>query len=408
MNYATREVQIEWQRYWYLPCVAAFGYSMSVLHIYSLGPFIEPLQHAFGWTRAQVSLGITIANVGSALLCIPVGILVDRLGPRRIGLIGVLLIAIAYSSLGTATGHILNWVLLWSFVAVSVPWAQSTVWTSAVASRFERSRGIAFAVALSGAPIGATLFPVLSAWLIENYGWRTAFRATAILWTTIVLPIIFLRFRGAADQPQESIDVATIKPNRAEIGISLAEGFRSPALYKLLFAGAMFAFTMIGILVHFVPILMEYGSSRLAAAGIASIIGISSFVGRLGTGFLLDRFSSERVGAVIFLIANIACVLLLTQGDRISNQIVAAIIIGFTLGAEVDVMAYLSSRYFGLRNFGALFGVVVAALTLGAAFGPLAAGATFDYHQSYTPFLVLTMVLVTVSGLALLTLGRPK
>ena len=152
----------EWRSFWFLPFAAALGYSTSVIHVYSLGPFIEPLQQAFGWSRAQASLGISISSLISAIFCIPIGMLVDRVGPRRVGLIGVLLMLSAFALLGTTTGGIANWVLLWIIVAFATLWVQATVWTSAVASRFEASRGIAFAITLSGpSPIITKSYPSL-------------------------------------------------------------------------------------------------------------------------------------------------------------------------------------------------------------------------------------------------------
>ncbi len=406
MSAVRQGVGAEWRAYWSLPLVAALGYSVSVLHVYSLGPFIAPLQSEFDWTRAEVSMGLMISNAGIAVLCIPIGLLVDRFGPRVIGLAGVVLMGGAYALLGTATGQVSNWIFLWALIALAAPWTQSLVWTSAVASRFEISRGVAFAVTLAGAPLGATLFPVLATYLIETQGWRTAFSATGGIWVALVLPFLFFGFRGRRDRSREHRStVATPMPDLT--GLSLTEGFRSAAFFKLLLAGSLFAFTVIGILVHFVPILTDSGTSPLAAAGTASLIGIFSIIGRLGTGFLLDRFPGHFVGAGIFLLANVACLLLLFQADATLSQAVAAAIFGLTLGAEIDVIAYLATRHFGLRNFGALFGGLVAALNLGSAFGPLAAGATFDRFGSYSAFLVVTMVLMTGSAVVLASLGRP-
>ncbi len=165
----------EWRGYWYLPVIAALGYATSVIHVYAIGPFIEPLQAEFGWSRAQISFGLTISSFISAVFCIPVGMLVDRIGPRRIGLIGVLLMTGAFALLGTTTGTKLNWAVLWAIVAFATLGVQATVWTSAVNSRFEKSRGLALAITLSGASISAALFPVLATWLITAYGWRIGF-----------------------------------------------------------------------------------------------------------------------------------------------------------------------------------------------------------------------------------------
>ncbi len=396
----------EWRSFWPLPIAAALGYSTSVLHVYSIGAYIGSLQHEFGWSRAQISAGITVASFGSGIFCVPVGMLVDRLGPRRIGLLGVLLMCTAYALLSTATGKPANWLVLWGILAVGNLFVQTTVWTSAVAGRFAASRGLAFAITLSGASLAATVFPVLATWLIGSHGWRTAFAAMGGIWAALVLPILFLFFRGAQD-PGRRAHGAIPRASRELAGIGLSAGLRSPVLYKLLMAGGLFSFTLIAILVHFVPILKDSGAAPLAAAGIASLIGVFSIFGRLGTGLLLDRFPGHLVGAVAFLLPIIACVLLLLDGARPVSQAAAAAFVGLTVGSEVDVIAYLAAKHFGLKNFGSLYGALVMALTLGTAFGPLAAGAVFDHYHSYLPFLLLTVVMMAASSIALVSLGPP-
>ena len=222
------------------------------------------------------------------------------------------------------------------------------------------------------------------------------------IWVLVTLPFMFFCFRGARDQKVTKaapIDKDTIA------GLTIAEGIRSPALYKLLMAGGFFAFTAIGIVVHFVPILKDSGTDPLAAAGVASLIGIFSIIGRLGTGFLLDRFPSHLIGAVAFVIPIFACLLLIYDGSNPLSQSLAAAIFGLTLGSEVDVIAYLAAKYFGLKNFGALYGALVMALSLGTAFGPLGAGSIYDHYNSYVPFLILTAVMMGASAIALLTLS---
>jgi MFS family permease len=399
--HTARDAREEWRSFWFLPFAAALGYSTSVLHVYSIGPFIEPLQREFSWSRAQVSVGITVASFLSALFCVPIGMLVDRVGPRRVGLVGVLIMAAAFALLGTATGAVANWIALWAVIAFGTLCVQATVWTSAVASRFEASRGLALAITLSGGSLSATVFPLLATWLIGAHGWRTAFVALGAIWAGLVFPVLLLCFRGSRDTvPQRSV-TATAAPS----GVTLAEGLRSPTLYKLLLASALFSFTAIGAVVHFVPILTDRGAAPLAAAGIASLVGIFSIVGRLGTGVLLDRFPGHLIGAAAFLLPIIASVLLLLDGTNPISQGIAAAVLGLTVGSEVDVIAYLAARHFGLRNFGALYGAMVMALSLGTAFGPLAAGAVFDRHASYAPFLMLTILLMAASAAALLSLG---
>lgn len=401
---ASKTAAAEWRSFGFLPFVAALGYATSVLHVYSLGPFIGALQQEFGWSRAQVSGGLTIAALISAAGCIPVGMMVDRIGPRRVGLVGVLAMCGAVALASTATGQMANWLALWSVIAVGTFCVQATVWTSAVASRFETSRGFAFAITLSGASLSATLFPLFATWMIGAYGWRMAYVAMGGLWAALVFPLLFIFFRGAQDEGRKE---RTTRPAAAIslTGISFSEGLRTPALYKLLMAAGLFAFTAIGVVVHFVPILTDSGATPLSAAGIASLVGIFSVIGRLGTGVLLDKLPGHVVGAVAFLIPIVACALLLADGASPVSQAVAAAIFGLTLGSEVDVIAYLAARHFGLKNFGALYGVLQMALACGAAFGPLAAGAVFDRYESYAPFLMLTTALMAASAIVLFTLG---
>lgn len=397
----------EWRKFWTLPFAAAVGYSTAVLHTYAIGPFMEPIGAEFGWSRAQLSAGITITGLAGAVFAIPVGIMVDHIGPRIVGLIGVALMTGAFALLGTATGDNANWLMLWSLLAFANLWLQATVWTSAVASRFQASRGLAFGVTLSGASLSAFVFPILATYLIDQYGWRTGFMAMGGIWVAVVLPIMLIFFRGAKDAGRKAAVEVTTPPPNVE-GVSVGEGFRSPAFYKLFFASGFFTFTVLGVVVHLVPLLTAAGTERAAAAQVAALIGIFSIIGRLGTGWLLDRMSGRVIGAIIFVLPIGAAALLVLDAGNPLYQSVAAAIFGLTVGAEVDVIAYLASRQLGLKNFGVLFGAMVGALSVGVAFGPLTAGAAFDQYGSYAPFLMLTMALMALSALALATLGKPR
>jgi MFS family permease len=398
----------EWRGYWFLPLAAALGYATSVLHVYSFSSFVAPLQAEFGWSRAEISLGLTVSNLGSGLLCIPVGLLVDRIGPRGLGLLGVLLMSCAFALLGTATGELSNWLALWGVVAVGTFLVQGTVWTAAVASRFEASRGFAFGITLCGASVAAAVFPKIATYLIDAQGWRSAFATMGGAWALLALPILFFGFRGAQDGGRQQ-RAAAREASKAMPGLTIMQGLRSAALYKLLIAGGIFAFTMIGAVAHFIPILTDTGTTPQTAASIAGLVGIFSIIGRFGTGALLDRFPGHVVGALAFLIPIAACALLMFDGGNATSQMAAAAIIGLTLGAEVDVVAYLAAKHFGLRNFGALYGAQIMALAVGAAAGPLAAGAVFDQYGDYKPFLLLVAVLTGLSAIVLYSLGpAPK
>ena len=189
--------------------------------------------------------------------------------------------------------------------------------------------------------------------------------------------------------------------------MSLRDGLRSSVFLRLFIASVLFTFTLIALVVHFVPILKDRGADPMAAAGVASLVGLFSIVGRLGTGVLLDRFRAALVGAGAFLLPILASALLLFWGKNPAAQSVAAAVIGLTLGSEIDVIVYLTTRHFGLKNFGALYGGLLTALSIGTAAGPLAAAAIYDAKGSYELFLWLTTLSMGMSALALASLPQP-
>ncbi|WP_174273946.1 MFS transporter [Sphingomonas bacterium] len=404
-RFGTTQAGREWRGHWPLPLVAALGTAASVIPYYSIGPFMTPLTNAFGWSRAQISAGILISNGTAAIFAVLIGLLVDRLGPRRVGLVGVALICTAFGLLGLATGGIGNWYGHWLLVGIGGVTVQTSIWASAVSSRFIASRGLAIAITMCGNGIAAALMPVVAALLIYRYGWRAGFGGVGGVWLVAFLPLLLLFFRGAQDHQgrRKANIVEGAQPIRT--GLTLSQGLRSPAFYKLAFAGAIYSVALIGTIVHFVPILIDRGRDPVSAAAIAGFVGIASIVGRLSTGMLLDRFRGDRVAPLAFILPTLGFFLLVAGGRSFPVEAAAALIIGLSVGAELDVIAYLASRYMGLRSYGALFGTMISALSLGTALGPIAAGATFDMSGSYGNFLLAGIPAMLVCAGVLATLG---
>src|SRR5690606_13507900 len=149
----------EWRRYGLVPVAAMIGYSTMAVQTNIVGPFVTSLEGEFGWTRAQVMIGLTISNGLCVLFNLLVGVLADRIGPRRVSLAGVVVKTSAIMLLATVSASVLNWSLLWVIVGIGAILTQANVWVSAVASRFDRGRGLAMAVALSGSSFCAAILP---------------------------------------------------------------------------------------------------------------------------------------------------------------------------------------------------------------------------------------------------------
>lgn len=394
----------EWRQYGYLPLVAALGYSVMGLQTYAIGPFVAPLEAQFGWSRAEVMIGLTISNAIGALLNMGVGVMVDRIGPRPVALTGIVFKAAAMMLLATGTGALFNWSVLWVAVGLAATLLQAQVWTSAVASRFDRGRGLAIAVALCGTSFAAAVCPLLATWLIATHGWRAAFVGIGLVWLVVTLPVVFIAFRGRQDEARRAGAPAIAAVTG---GMTVREGLRHPAFLKLLFAGFSYAFYTLAMSPNLVPILSEKGLGAMAAAGIASLMGWMAIGGRLSAGFLVDRWRAHLVGAGMFLLPVIGCTLLLTGSTSLLLLAPAVAIVGLTIGAEFDVVIYLVSRHFGLRSFGTLMGAVLSAGALGGAIAPVLSGWVHDVTGGYDALLVGLMALMTLNAASIATLGQP-
>lgn len=172
----------------------------------------------------------------------------------------------------------------------------------------------------------------------------------------------------------------------------------------LMLSGSFFTFTLVGIAVHLVPILVDGGSAPMTAAALAGLVGIFSVAGRLATGALLDRWRASRVAAACLLFPITGCALLLAHGGGWA-QALAASTIGLALGSEFDLVTYLATKHLGLRRFGVLFGTIMVPMALGTATGPLAASSIHDHTGSYDPFLWLAMPMMAIGALMLTLLG---
>jgi MFS family permease len=395
----------EWRDYWPLTLAAMVGYSIIGLQSYAFGPFVASLEQEFGWTRAQAMLGVSVSNGVGVFLNILIGMIVDRLGPRRVGLTGLFVKGGSFALLATATGTLLNWSLLWGILAVGVVLVQSTVWTKAVAGRFDQSRGLAMAVVLSGTPITAMIAPVLGTFLIENYGWRVGFVGVGLSWVAVSFPIVFFLFREGNAGKDVGTGATAITDHP---GLTLREGIRTRAFIGLLISFGAFSFYNMAIATNLVPLLSETGISPMEAAGIASIMGLAGIIARLLVGFLLDRWPGNIIGMTCQFLPVLGCAILLLDAPSVLLLSVAVASFGVATGAEVDAALYLATRHFGLKAFASLFGAIITFGAVNAAISPYVAGWLHDTSGTYDLVLMVIMVVMTIGAIAIGATGRPR
>jgi cyanate permease len=188
-------------------------------------------------------------------------------------------------------------------------------------------------------------------------------------------------------------------------GASVREGVRSRVFWILVGTLMLSSVSVNGAIAHLSPLLTDRGVSASSAALAASMLGMASFVGRLLTGFLLDRFFGPRVG---FCLCTAAAggILLLARAGATAPGIAAAVLIGLGVGAEADLTPYLLTRYFGLRSFSTLYGFTWTAYAIAGAAGPVWMGKVFDATGSYASLLTLLSGATLISAGLLLMLPK--
>jgi MFS family permease len=402
------EGQREWREHWPVVVASMMGVLFSIMHLLTLGVMIAPLHREFGWSRAEITFGPLLIPLVGLPLSPLIGLAIDRYGPRRIGLAGVMLYCAALAALSLAQQPIWTWWLLWLLLAFAFLFVTPTVWVTAVTSLFSASRGLALAVLLTANGIAALVMPILTYTLIKNFGWRGTYIFMGSLAAAITLPMLYFFFFSAKDRSRLEQTVASSPDHQGCLilaGVSVRAGLGSFAFFKLAFVGVGAALVFNGLFVNFVPILISSGIRPPSAAAIAGLGGITSIIGRLGAGQLLDRFNARIIGAIAMTFPVVSCLLLIVFAGSKAAAAIAILLFGLAAASELDVLSYLSSRLFGLRNFGAIFGIIIGFVLLGAGGGPFLANLIYDFSGSYHIDLLIAMALCLVNSYCFLSTG---
>ncbi|MFC4595666.1 MFS transporter [Sphingobium tyrosinilyticum] len=257
-------------------------------------------------------------------------------------------------------------------------------------------------VTLSGTGISSLLLPLYTYFLIENYGWRLAFVGLGALILLVIVPILYLFLFSVRDRQRRGLLVPTAPARPSTDWRRLV--FTRPFLQMALAALAT-ALVVPPLVISAAPVLVSGGLSRADAAGIVSLIGITSTAGRLAIGWTLDRIDGRAVAGFVVFLPTITCALLIWATGSVMAATVALLVLGLALGAEADLVAYLTSRYFPLANFGLLFGLLTGILALAGSGGPLLLSAVYDSTHSYVPALIAAIPLCPIAALLFVTLG---
>jgi MFS family permease len=398
---ADENIGNEFSRHWLLVlvCAIGIGVGVSALPFYTQGLFIEAWTDEFGWTRAQASLGIFASTLALAGVLPFIGGLVDRYGLVTPVMISLLGLSLAYVLLGMFVQSIATFVMLAMLQAVLGSASSPLAYTRAINSVFNKQRGLALGVVLSGAGAAATFGPSLVSSAIDSFGWRGAYYAMGLFTLVVGTVIVIVLSRLKSAKVAEQIDVQA-----AREGLKAA---KASATYWLVMA-AIFCLSLGlgGLMIHFVPILLDIGFTTSEAVKVAGVIGIAVVLGRLLVGFAVDRIFAPRVAIAILFACICGVLALATFGTAVA--VPAAFVIGFSVGAEVDLIGYLVARYFGMDAYGQIYGRQYSTFLIATGLSPVILGAVRDVTGGYTASLFTAGAFITLSAVLFARLPKFK
>ena len=369
-----------------------------------------PFTAEFGWDRAEISFCLTLL-IGATAISLPfIGRLVDRFGSRVVLMPSLIAMALCLAAIPLFVSELWHLILIFLVIGTLAAGTNSVPYMPVLSAWFLNKRGLAIGLAISGIGLGYFYVPLVTQYFIDQHGWRSGYYALSAIVFFIALPLalIFLRESPASMGLQpDGVTTTTDAPKatRKDVGFTTKEVLRHREFWILCSIFVVLSFVLNGMLSALVPMLVDRGMATSTAAAVAATEGLTVFISRIVIGFLIDRIFAPYVAIVFFTLSAIG-IGIFALGAVDTMAFLAAILVGLSLGAEVDLLAYLTGRYFGLRTFGATYGLLFAAILTGTALGPLAFGIGFESTGSYTRILTIC-VGINILAVALTALLGP-
>ncbi len=393
----------EFRRGWpiVLSSMLGVGLGLSPLAFYTVGIFAPILAHQFGWTYGQIFFGITVQTVAVALLAPVAGALATRFGPRPVALLSVVAFSFSFMAFALSNGSLVLYYALWTAQAVLGLGTLPITWTRVINQRFDVHRGLALGLALMGTGLFGTFSKPLTAWFIAEFGWRGAYVALGAMPLLIAFPVGYALFREIPLVAPASGAAPVIAA-----GMTTREALGHWRFWLLAIVLLPISFAIAGPIPNMENILHVHGFDHAGIVKLTSLIGLSAIVGRLLGGWLLDLFWAPAVSVLILALPCLSCWLLGGAALSAAGAAVAICLIGFSVGVEYDLLAYLTAKYFGLRSYATIYGLLYVSFGIGAGFGPAIFGWAFGLDGSYALIFRVASGVLAASALSLLALGR--
>ena len=360
--------------------------------------FLKPIAEDMNWSRGALAIALLTGSIGGALAAPVAGIMIDRIGARPIMVTGALTIGLGLL-VGSRVAQLWQLYLIFALIGGGLMCATVIPCSFIISNWFVSRRGMAMSGAFVGTSAGGMVMSPVANWIILDYGWRTAFALGGAAILVVVTPVIILVIRGRPSElglePYRHADAEseTVEENS---GVGVKEAFSLRAFWQI--AAIMLALSLVaaGVGNHCVAYLTDLEHSPTRAAFAWSVVMGAMIVGKLSLGPLADRWGAKNAVAVACAFFSLS-IFVLTLAKPYWVVLLFAGTYGFACGAPLVLSPLLVGDYLGIRNFGALYGVLNIMATVGGAIGPVGAGVFFDLQRTYVPvfYLFIGIMLVT-------------
>jgi len=370
----------EWAANWPLLLAAIVGIPVPVAMTYLLGQFMAPLEHEFGWSRAEASIGYSLSMILGFITAPLIGRLVDGFNARLLAIPGIILTGLAMAAFSLATPSVGVWIGLWCAVSLVGGLVGPTVWLAVISAAFEKNRSLAISITLCGMSLATMIAPLSARLAIDAFGWRMAWVALGIAWSVpaLVLTLLFFHDRRPAARPSSTQGQAPPRPALGRVFLSGTFIRMALALFSIGLAGSAFG-------LHLAPALVDKGMSGTVAAAIAGLFGLMAIIGRLVLGAVFDRLGQVRVTTGVMALYAIGGIILAQPSSNVPLAVTGCIVLGLAGGGMAVTVACLAARLFHGAIFGVVYGTLTSISVLAAAIGPLLVSRVHDVTGSYAP-----------------------
>lgn len=455
----------EWARGWPIVLASLIGIALclSPLPYWALIVIGSELGKEFGWSRQIITAGFLYMTAGVLVGAPIAGQLVDKFGARKVLLPSIVALSVGTCAFSLMSANPIIFYTIFFFTAFFGAATLPITWSKAIVNNFDQHRGLALGIALTGTGLYGFLAPTYIQTFIENVGWRGAYIAVGVLPLIFSLPLAFFLFR---DHKEETALAATetkggqiktygkglllavplfaamtwIITTQGPVwvialmlvflaayiifvywgtgkteqavselpGLTLRQTFHDYRFWVIFISFLILGAVVSGIIANSKFILLDKGYTDASATGFftgAGLIGLSVLGGRLLGGWLVDHFWAPMIAFIFMSVPAIGCYILM-QDYGVGMNAIALILVGLAAGVEFDMMAYFTSRYFGMKAYGRIYGIIYAAFGLGSGTSPIIFNIVRGDDTDYARVLFFAAIGFVIGATFLLSLGQ--